>query len=274
MAKSKKKEIEKPSPTPKEDPVEKQLAPRQTNAVAPASMMNSQVTSQDIIIPKVLAMQMMSKKVIDDEASFGEFRDSLENELLGSIKQPMEFLPFHMEKVWIEYVLQPAPTPGQQPKKKYLRTLPIITDPSSPDYNDNWRYEGENNIVRDRVMNFFCLLPSQLELGGMPYIISCRRTSLRAGKKLATQMFVKNMMAKKEPYAVVFDLLAEKTSNDQGTFVVLDVKPKRQATAEEKAAVEGWMKMIAGGAVKIDNSDVEEETDVVGAPIDVDTKEF
>lgn len=240
-----------------EENMEKAVAVR-PQAQAPAQaqpVANPNVTSNDILIPKILVMQMMSKKVIADEAKFGEFRDSLENNLLGSLKEPLEFIPIHMEKIWVEY----EQVPGQQ-QKKYKRTIPIVSDPGSPQYNDDLRYDDGNGLSRDRVMNFYVLLPKEMELGGIPYIISFRRMSLRAGKALATQMYVKNLSARKDPWAVACLLGGDKTSNDKGTFATLSVKPLRQAELNEKELAKEWYQRITGGQVRVDNSDIIEES--------------
>src|SRR3954471_23034774 len=56
------------------------------------------LTAQDVVLPKILAMQGMSKLVTDGVAVMGEFRDSLNNVVLGDLKNPIEFIPFHLEK--------------------------------------------------------------------------------------------------------------------------------------------------------------------------------
>jgi len=56
--------------------------------------------ANDIIIPKILPMQGLSVMVADGKAMMGEFRDSLSGEKLGSIAEPIPFIPFHVEKVW------------------------------------------------------------------------------------------------------------------------------------------------------------------------------
>lgn len=229
---------------------------------APAPM-----TAQDLILAKILPMQMMSKKVIDQQAAFGEYRDSINNQKMGDFTQEMEFIPFHMEKTFVEFEVQ-----GN--KKVYKRIVPIISDATNPAYNEEAPYEETVNgvkISRDRMLSFYVLPAAQInpELastggGVVPMIIGFRRTSLRGGKKVATQMYVTNAAARKAPAASVMSLQAVKTTNDHGTFVVQDAKYKRDATPEELKAAFYWFQQVRKGGTKVDHSDLTEETDTTG----------
>ena len=54
----------------------------------------SPITSQDIILPRILMMQPMSDMVTEGNAAFGEFRESLNGTKLGDFKNPIEIVPF------------------------------------------------------------------------------------------------------------------------------------------------------------------------------------
>ena len=55
----------------------------------------TEVTSKDIVIPKILCMQGLSDLVSDGKAKMGDFVDSLEGNILGDIDNPVAFVPFH-----------------------------------------------------------------------------------------------------------------------------------------------------------------------------------
>lgn len=218
-----------------------------------------EVSSNDIIIPYVQLIQPMSDKATDGKAMFGELRDSMTNELLGNFSKPLEFVPFFMETLWVEY----AAPEREGDQKKFLRILPVVKDPKSPNYNDDWKYM-EGSIVRDRMMNFYVMLTKDLAAGGgMPFIISFRRSSLQAGKKLATQMFVKNRASGKLPTAVACNLVVRKESNDKGTFAVMDVEPSREASVPEQQAAIVWLKPVKEGKTKRDDREIVGEPDAV-----------
>ncbi len=237
------------------------------NAVAEAGSMgsaadwgNGGVTSNDIIIPRILLMQPMSQKVTAGEAAFTEFRESLSNDLIGNHEKPFEIVPFMMEKVWVEFNVE---DPND---KKFLRVVPITPQNELAKYEYEEVIEGKKvKCMRDRTLNFYVLLPHEIESGAaLPYIISMRRSSMQAGKKLATQMFVKNTASGKTPAATVMAVSCSKTTNDKKqTYAVADVKPLR--ATPDKYVVEAfkWLQIVKSGKAKAHeesyNEDVETE---------------
>lgn len=232
------------------------------------------LTSRDVVIAKILPMQAMSKKVVDGQARLGEFRDSLNNEVIGMAEgfgtpaKPLEFVPFYMEKTWL--IFEDKTGTGQN--MKFTKTVAIDQT------NESWPFEETINgvkIRRDRTMNFYCLHPSQVADGtALPFLLSFRRTSAKAGQKLATTMFMSNIKAGKTPASMVMELTGVKTSNDKGTFVVLDVKQKRESSAGEVAEAFSWLKQIRAGAAKVDNSDLESEADLMSGAAPAQSDQF
>lgn len=222
---------------------------------------NTQITSQDMVIPKILPLQHMSDKVKDKQGEYGEFRDTLSNELFGDLETPFEVLPFLMQKKWLEFSMIPQKNGGF--KREYSGTTPIQDNPLIEGYNDDLPLRDEaTKIERDRVLDFFVLIPGEIVTGtALPYVLSFRRTSLKAGQKLATQMYVKNKNAGKSPAAVVMEMSGKDKENDDGSFVVQDINPKRQATDLEVNEALKWFKVIKQSAnVKVDESDFKKET--------------
>jgi len=209
-----------------------------------------EVSSNDILIPKILVMQGLSELLAEGHAQIGEFRDSVNGDLLGSIDKPVEIIPFHCDKVWII-----SKKVQGQGRHDYVETVPVTRE------NEDWLWQEMDSdgteIRRDRTMNFYCLLPKHIEEGGaMPYIVSFNRTSSRNGKKLFTQMFITNRQAGKVPPAKVISLFGKREKNDQGTFIVKDVKTSRDSTVKEVNACFDLYKMVQAGKTKVDNTDV------------------
>jgi len=240
----------------------KDLTTKQSNLPTQAENLNewgaSPMSSKDLVLSKILPMQMMSKKVIDGKGTFGELRDSVNNEKMGGFEKPLEFIPFKMEKVFHVSEID------DKGKKKYLKTVPITPDNENLPWEDT---EDGKKISRDYTLNFYCVLPAQIkpdlaEQGGgvLPYIVSFRRTSLRAGKKVATQAYAANAAMGKPPAATVMSLSVVKTSNDLGTFAVLDTSAARLSTKDELATAFFWFKAMKSMNVKVDDSDLTEET--------------
>jgi len=90
-------------------------------------------------------------------------------------------------------------------------------------------------------MDFYLLVPAEVEAGTeLPYVVTFKRTSLKAGKKLAMQMFVRNFQAGKVPAAIVHDLSGKSVQNDDGEYVVSDVTKKRSYGLRTCS----WSKMV------------------------------
>ena len=204
------------------------------------------VDADDIVIPKILAMQGLSQLVADGVAKYGEFRDSVDHKLIGSCDEPFEFIPLHMEKVWIVFKKVDG-------KETFDTIIPVTAENRTAALNETVQGVG---IRRDLTYNFYVLLPGELKDGGaIPYLISFRRTSSKAGKVLATQMYMKNRAIGKSPAAKVMKLIGNKTKNDFGNFVVMDVTSGRDANADEQQVALDWYKTINKSKTKVDNSD-------------------
>lgn len=213
------------------------------------------VESSDILIPMIYVMQPMSDNVTSGKASFGEFVETGSDKVLGKFEQGFDVIPVYLEKVFSEYDMT-------DPKKKvWMKTYPVTPENKDLPYEDETVDSGRKiKVSRDLIMRFYVLLPDELKVGGaIPYIIPFRRTGTRAGKKLATQMS-KNIEAGLTPASTVCTITADKESNDQGTFAVMDVKPKRAASDSEVQQAFKWLKMIKGGKTKVDERAVETNT--------------
>lgn len=213
-----------------------------TNVLSMQEWESSEINSTDIIIPKILPMQGLSEFVTEGKAKFGDFVNSLTEEVLGSINQPMEFVPFYVDKI-----LKISKLVGQ--KYELLRFEKITPENENLPWED---IEGNFKIKREKIYNVYAVIDGQY----LPVVISFKSTSLKAGKKITTQMYAINMAAKKvAPCATVMELRGKKEQNEKGTFVVLEVASKKDSTPEQIAECAKWIKLIKQGAAKVDNSD-------------------
>jgi len=211
------------------------------------------VTANDIVIPKLLVAQQISDRVKEKKSEYGDINDSVTNEKLGDLNTPVEFIPFHLEKQWVEYDI------NAKGKREYKQTISIQDNPLREGFNDDLPFR-EDGLERDRVMLFYCLLPSKLEQGiSLPYVLDFRRTSLKAGKKLATTMYVNNRAESLVPPAKALALSVKDTSNDDGSYCVQDVDVVRMSTKEEIEQALHWFKMVKKGGTKVDETDVQPE---------------
>lgn len=198
------------------------------------------VSSRDLVIPKILAMQGLSELVSEGKAKLGDFVDSVSGEVLGSIEKPVEFIPFHMEKKWI--ISRKKKGEGKFEFERYEDVTA-----QNMDYPFEAQ-EGEDTIKYEYTLQFYVLLPHDTS---MPYVISFKSTSLRSGKVLSTQMYVRNRAAGLVPPAYVMELGGKKEKNDKGTFIVMETKPKGKTPDNLLIECLNWYKVIKAGGAKV-----------------------
>ncbi len=220
------------------------------------------VTAQDLVLPKLLPLQYMSEKVKNKQGEYGEFRDTVANELFGSLEKPFEVIPFFMQKKWVEFDMIPQRGGGYD--REFKQIVLIQDNPTREGFNDDLPLVDEAaKVERDRVMDFFCLIPEQIKEGNdFPYVLSFQRTSLKAGKKLGTQMYVRNKMAGLNPAATAIEVSGQDVQNDKGSYVVQDIRPSRAALKEEQMAALKWLKIVNTSKVKVDDSEYSESDDL------------
>lgn len=233
----------------------KEVATKQSTGVV-VSELNEwgdgpEIFARDMVMPRILLMQASSKKVVDGDATFGQARDSLTNELLGDLKTPIEFVPFYQRSLWIEK--RKVQGEKGKPKLEYVGSYPITPQ------NDGQEFE-EGDLVRTRSLEFFVLTKKDLDAGTpVPRILAFRVTSLRAGRKLQTQMYTVNRLAKKGPASTTMKLIIDKKQNDEGTFVVMDVEPVGPTPPEYQAIALELFKQVStqekAGKLKVDESE-------------------
>lgn len=206
---------------------------------------NENIDSADIMIPKILLMQGLSEAVNDGKAAQGDMIDSLETKKLGDRNSPVEIIPICTNKTWIV-----SRKEKKASKFEYVETIPMTAENSKLAMEEE---EKDGSVIRrDRSLNFYVLLASDVE--GLPYVVSFRRTSYTAGKKLITH-FQKMQMLRQPPAAKTLMLSCVQDKNDMGTYFKFDVSTGRVSKPEEVATAKQWYETIQGG-VKVDESDV------------------
>lgn len=199
----------------------------------------NELSTQDIVIPKILLMQGLSELVSSGKAKLGDYMDSVEESKLGGVDNPIEIIPFQMEKFWIHQKFN-----GK--RFEYARTEKMTPENQSLP----WDYvENGNKMRRLYTFNFYVIIPGKT----LPYLISFSSTSAKAGKELATQMYTTNAINKLPPPAVVMELGCKIDKNDDGTFAVKTIKMKRKATFDEIASAFEWFKTFKASSVKVDD---------------------
>lgn len=241
----------------------KELSKKEKDELAIQEMQSSdlwgapQMTKKDIVIPRLLLMQPMSEKVTGGSAAFGDIVDSLTDTKVGGFDAPpVRIVPFLMQKTFVVF------DANDPEDKKFLRIDPITPE------NEDARYEDEEKdehgdiikISRVRTMTFYVLLEEELKKGSaIPYIVAFAKTSLNAGKKLATQMYVKNVNSGKTPAGMVMGITVSKQSQDKKTWAIFDMETISEAPMEYQQEAFKWLKLVKSGETRVDEGAFEEE---------------
>jgi hypothetical protein len=225
----------------------------------------SDVDTSDVLIPKLLLMQGLSKLVAEGDAAQGEIIRSTTGKALAKKGEAVDFIPLMTYKTWVleEKV-------GS--KYEYRRVEPMTA--ANKDLPLEF-VDGANQWRRNRCLNFYVLLPQDIskeaaalkaaaagdlpdpEDALLPCVLSFRRTSYNAGKILATH-FKKAEHFKVTPAVTVFKLSSTVEKNELGTFHAFTVEPGRKATVEELTVAKRWFDTLQKVQVKVDEPEVDE----------------
>lgn len=200
------------------------------------------VSAADLVIPKLLLMQGTSEYVGDESAEVGDIVNSQTHEVLGGIGKPVEFVPLKLYKTWRIYDMS-----SKQPK--FLREEPV----TAANADQEWEgLEGKTPVRRDQNFNFFILLKSELDAGeAFPCVVSFKRTSMNAGKQLATQLF-KLAALGKLPYSQTVKLGVRKDKKETNTYAVYEFQKGNPCTEVEKTEAQRWLKTLSSVKYTVD----------------------
>lgn len=249
-------------------------------ATAPPPSTQQAVLKSDIVVPKVLCMQGLSKFVMDDKARAGQFVRSTNAEVLGGKDKPLEFIPLRFDSLWMnqEQITEKEwAFRGYEPRTALNETAEW-----------EWINDEGKKMKRTKTMHLYCLLPQDIdrqiqaiesfkETGDIdvdsaliPVVISFRNTSFKAAKDVST-LFLKAEELSKDlgvPVPVYGSTMALSTTmeeNDQGKFYVLHVEPAGKTKLGHRAKAKSWMERMNSMTVKVDDSD-EKEAEAAAAP--------
>lgn len=209
----------------------------------------TEVDTADLLIPKILLIQKMSK-MVDQGATAGEFRDSLDQTLLGKgeveviIFSTFSTLQIHENKQWV----------STEPYTPANALLPWAED-----------IDGKK-VERVRCYNFYCLTASGNS--SLPYCFSLSKTSAKTAKRLLT-VFAKMQAGGKVSASKVFKLKAIKSENDKGSWFAVDFEVGRDTTQAELERAHTWFNSIKKGGAKVHDTDEVESPIVATADEDI-----
>lgn len=213
-----------------------------TNAVAVASdVWGAEPESEDILIPKILVMQKLSKFVDDGLAKESDFVSSVDGQVLGTNDKPLQVVIFDTFKTWTLFR-----------NGEFDGIIPLTQENCELPYESR---EGGDVITRNKTYNFYCLPVSEEGASDIPYVLSLSRSSSLAARKLLT-LFARIRRMGKPSATKVVKLVTKKEKNDKGSWYSVDFEVVRDSTAEEVQNAKSWWEQIRAKSVNIDDSDL------------------
>ena len=205
-----------------------------------------EISSSDIIIPKLLLMQGQSKAVSEGSAKFGDLMNTLTNSVVAEAGvSTVELIPFFMDKTYVV---------SKWTGKRF--EFDRIEECNSTNETRPWEevIDGvKTSFVKS--MNYYCLDPKNL---AVPIICSFKSTSIKEGKKLATMMYMTNHAEGKVPCGYTIKVGANKVTKEGNTFAVLETTKGRLTTMPEIQECIKWLRTVKAGETKVDNSDLKQ----------------
>ncbi len=207
------------------------------------------IDNKDLLLPKLLLMQGLSQLVAAGEAGTGDIINSLSKKVLGGKQKPVEIIPIMAMKSWIYFE-------KKGDKYNYVRVEEFNAA------NSDRAMEGvtaEGVAYRyDRSFDVYGLVASEAkDPTALPVMVSFRRTSYMAGKKVAT-FFKRCEMARKPPASKTLLLTSAMQKNDLGTFFTYDIAEGRETDKNDLAKAYEWYKLVKRGSHHVDDSDLSE----------------
>lgn len=207
-------------------------------AVPDESWGSEGASSTDMLIPRIQLCHDISDAVKKGKARPGELISSTSGEVLAKTGASVEIIPIVTFRDWIINDVD------EKGRDKYNSKVPMTRD------NENWAREevvGGKPIRRVACLNFLCLIPSKLD--ELPFMVTFKKSSYYAGKKLSTH-FQMSAMKKQPPASQAFLISGVTKTYDGFTFSALDVEPSRASTPQELAVAKNWYGIFKQGAIK------------------------
>jgi hypothetical protein len=202
------------------------------------------IDSKDVILPRVWLMQALSKLVAEDEvASAGDIVNSVSEEIIAPSGEWLKVVPVKFEKLW--FVMSKT-----EDKPDLLAIEPVT--PLNASREREGTYEGQPCSF-NYALRFYLLLEGE----DLPAVVTFKSTSLRAGKQLLTEAYVKNIKAGKNPASRYLALSSQKQKNDKGVYYVFAVKAMEETPIDVQREALQWVNTLKKEVPKIAGDEAE-----------------
>lgn len=209
------------------------------------------VDTKDILIPKILLMHPTSDLVKKGQRNIGEVIKSTDEAVVAKRGETFDVIVFEKWKDW--RIMKKNPQSG---RFEYVRT-----EAWTPD-NDNseWDFtEGNDTYRRDKTMNFYGLLTSDIAKGSaFPVRLAFVRTGFKTGLKIA-DAYARALMDKQPPTRQSFKIGAELKEGKEESYFAFTAAPGEATTEEQKKVALQWRQIVT--KARQSNTIVDDEVD-------------
>lgn len=211
------------------------------------------IKSENLLIPRLTLMQGQSKFVQDEKAKVGDIVDNVTIQVLGGPNKAVELIPLIQQDAWTLFNKRN----GQW---SYSGVVPATAENSH--WHREWEGTNADGEEEKRVFSllFYCL--DAANYSGLPYLITFKSTSLRAGKALMNHFFQCKNDGVPPASRSVF-LGSRKETGDKNTWYVYTVAPGKSVTKEQLAVAYKWYRTLKESKHKVaEETEAKEESSV------------
>jgi hypothetical protein len=183
---------------------------------------------RDLIIPKILVMQGLSKLVASGDAKMGDIVDTERNEVIGNVREkdqkPIRFYPLQMFRYWVKRTLD------EDGEMQFDSAMPWTPQNADLDWDI---MDGAKKVgVNEETIVFAVVRKDQLDnLDQPPRLLSFRKTSLKQTKAIKHHFFMCMSTRKEVPFQTEFELSGVLDKNEKGqSWYLPEVLPKDKAS--------------------------------------------
>lgn len=223
-------------------------------AVTEEHKVSGSFDSSDIILPKILLMQSISQLVEAEKFRAGDFVHSLDETLIGKKEEkPIEFIALGRFETLQTYE-----------DNKYVKTESVTYENKRLPYEET---VSGVKVNRNLTNNYYVLRVEDFEsMTVFPMVITFKRTSFKAGKKLNTKITMLEDFGA-ACYAKTFKLVAKSEEGDKGKYYVLDILDGRKCNDVEVKQSVRWADRLKATNVVVHEEDEDGATKDAAAPV-------
>lgn len=236
------------------------------------SVMDQDVVTSDVSIPRLLLCQAISERVMEGKATVGQILRSTDNMVIAKKGEKFSIIPLKIENIWInqEIVGKKAEFRGMEPRTALNSDLP-------------WNYQKDGtDWQRVKAITLYGILPQDVQAymnevkravdAGdapdlnktlMPVVITFQSTSFKPGAKPIADFFTRLKTMSQQfpnvgPFNYFIELSSKEEKGDKGMYFVWSTgNPQKLVDKEAIEAARNWYNLLQSATPKVDDTGID-----------------